>query len=61
MKKNSIMKKKYIQPGMSVLQIEPLSVLAASATIGKASDKGYREDVYKDMWGNPDDKTIWAD
>ncbi len=61
MKKNSIMKKKYIQPGMSVLQIEPLSVLAASATIGKASDKDYREDVYKDMWGNPDDKTIWAD
>ena len=61
MKKNSIMKKKYIQPGMSVLQIEPLSVLAASATIGKVSDKDYREDVYKDMWGNPDDKTIWAD
>ena len=55
------MKKKYIQPGMSVLQIEPLSVLAASATIGKASYNDYREDVYKDMWGKPDDKTIWAD
>lgn len=61
MKKNSIMKKKYIQPRMSVLQIEHLSVLAASATIGIASDEDYREDVYEDMWEKPDDKTIWAD
>lgn len=61
MKKNSIMKKKYIQPRMSVLQIEHLSVLATSATIGIASDEDYREDVYEDMWESPDDKTIWAD